>query len=456
MLAPGGWGRSSVVEQRSFKPWVVGSSPTALTSLAALLLLAAVPSAPQAGPLEILPRISVRAGAERAVFVRGEEDAPFFVKGFNYIRLRGGDHATFDADTDSTRAHYDPERAEAMLRTLEAAGCNAVRVFVLGRSRGNPGIAGNPASTKGVYGPYMDNVADFLRRATRHRLYVLPTFGDGELPISRHYRSMLRPGHEGINGILFTPEGIEAKKTYVADFLRALRDRDPRLLSTLLGLQCQNELHVTCDRWPFTVREGKLPMPNGKSYDMASDRDRRLLMDEGIRHYHDEIVKTVKAVEPQALVAEGIFTMRAVGKTIRTHEGIAPDTKGDRRYPPGLPVLGSGSLDFMDVHYYPVRRGADLEEDFRADMDSALLFAPEMREIRKRKPILLGEFGAFRRVQKDFAEVERLMPAVRDLAAAQGFNGWLYWTYDCREQESLWNAMDGGEDFVRKLAGSKP
>jgi hypothetical protein len=409
----------------------------------------------QAVPLKYLPRIGIRAGGDRAVFTRGPETGPFFIKGFNYIRLRGGDHATFDADTGSTKAHYDPERAEAMFRVLEAAGGNAVRVFVIGRNKGNPGIAGNPESTKGVYGPYMDNVIDFLRRATRHGLYVFPTFGDGELPISRHYQAMLKPNHGWGNGILFTREGIEAKKTYMTDFLRAIKERDPGLLSTILGVQCQNEIHVTCDRWPFTVIEGKLPMPNGKSYDMASDRERRLLMDEGLRHYHNEIAKAVKAVDPEVLVAEGIFTMRAVGKTLKTHEGIRPDTKGDKRYPPGLPTLGPSALDFMDIHFYPVRRGADLKEDFRADMDSSLLYAPEMKEIRKKKPILLGEFGAFRHVQKDFPEVERQMLAVRDLAAAEVFNGWLYWTYDCKEQEPLWNAMDGGEGFVRKLSGTK-
>ena len=46
------------------------------------------------------------------------------MKGFNYIRLRaaagrtGGDHATFDADTSRTEAHYDPDRAEAMFSAL--------------------------------------------------------------------------------------------------------------------------------------------------------------------------------------------------------------------------------------------------------------------------------------------------------------------------------------------------
>ncbi len=421
--------------------------------IAALLLCAGL-SDPQDAPLQYPPRIRVRAGGDRAVFARGAEAAPFPIKGFNYVRLRGGDHATFDADTDSTKAHYDPDRAEAMLRVLEAAGCNTVRVFVAGRSRGNPGIAGNPETTKGPYGPYMDNVMDFLRRAARHGVYVFPTFGDGELPLSRHYQAMLHAEQRGKNAIYFTKEGIEAKKAYVADFLRAIREKDPALLSTLLGVQGQNELYVACDRWPFTVREGKLAMPNGRSYDMASDRERRLLMDEGLRHYHDEIAKAAKAVDPQVLVAEGIFTMRAVGKTLKTHEGISPDTKGDKRCPPGLPTLGSGTLDFMDIHFYPVRRGADLGEDFRTDMDSSLLFAPEMEAIRKKKPILLGEFGAFRHVQKDFAEVERQMLAVRDLAVAEGLNGWLYWTYDCREQESLWNAMDGGEDFVRKLSGT--
>lgn len=427
-----------------------------MRSIPVLLLCAGLagPAAPQAAPPGNLPRIAVRASGGRAAFARGSDPRPFPVKGFNYIRLRGGDHATFDADTESTKAHYDPDRAEAMLRVLESSGCNAVRVFVIGRNKGNPGIAGNPETTKGVYGPYMDNVIDFLRRAARHGVYVFPTFGDGELPLSRHYRDMLKPGHGWGNGVLFTKEGIEAKKAYVTDFLRAVQEKEPGLLSALLGVQCQNELHVACDRWPFTVREGKLAMPNGKSYDMASASERRLLMDEGLQHYHNEIVKAVKAVDPQVLVAEGIFTMRAVGKTLKTHEGIWPDTPGDKRYPPGLPTLGQSALDFMDIHFYPVRRGADLREDFRIDMDSSLLYAPEMEAIRKKKPILLGEFGAFRHVQKDFSQVEIQMLAVRDLAAAEGFNGWLYWTYDCKEQEPLWNAMDGGEDFVRKLAGA--
>ncbi len=51
-----------------------------------------------------LERIGVKPGIERAEFVLKKSGKPFFVKGFNYIRLRsadgkpGGDHATDDWD----------------------------------------------------------------------------------------------------------------------------------------------------------------------------------------------------------------------------------------------------------------------------------------------------------------------------------------------------------------------
>ncbi len=51
--------------------------------------------------LEPLERIGIQPGKERAEFVLTQSGQPFFVKGFNYIRLRGG-HATFEADTKSS------------------------------------------------------------------------------------------------------------------------------------------------------------------------------------------------------------------------------------------------------------------------------------------------------------------------------------------------------------------
>ena len=90
----------------------------------AVVTMVAVGATGQA-QLQPLERIGVRAGEDGAQFVLKESGTPFFVKGFNYIRLRaaegktGGDHATFDADTSSTKAHYDRDRAEAMFSVIE-------------------------------------------------------------------------------------------------------------------------------------------------------------------------------------------------------------------------------------------------------------------------------------------------------------------------------------------------
>ena len=46
-------------------------------------------------------------------------------------------------------------------------------------------IAGDYDTTKALHEPYMENVLDFLRRATRHLIRVFPTFGDGEVPHER-------------------------------------------------------------------------------------------------------------------------------------------------------------------------------------------------------------------------------------------------------------------------------
>ena len=71
-----------------------------------LMMTAAVAMAQErVKPLE---RVGVKPGIERAEFVLKQSGKPFFAKGFNYIRLRG-DHATFDADTETTKANYDPD-----------------------------------------------------------------------------------------------------------------------------------------------------------------------------------------------------------------------------------------------------------------------------------------------------------------------------------------------------------
>jgi hypothetical protein len=408
-------------------------------------------------PITALERVGTRASEGGAQFMLKESGTPFFAKGFNYIRLRaaegrtGGDHATFDADTQNTKAHYDPNRAEAMFSALSKAGYNTVRVFVIGRSKTNPGIAGDYDTTKTLYEPYMENVLDFLRRATQHRIRVFPTFGDGGVPLNAYYRERVRGKGHNKNVFVLTEEGIAARVEYISAFLSYIKDRAPTLLPTLLGLQCQNEAYLRADQWPFTEKQGAFTAANGKTYDLSRTDQRQALMDEGYQYYHQRIVAAVKVVDAEMLVSEGLFVLRAVGKDAKQHAGLWPGKTRDERYPPMLTTLGRGTLDFLDVHFYRTNKKESVDQAFRLNLASTGFFAPEMTEIRKQKPVIMGEFGAFDHVEKTFDQAVDNMVRVCDLALAEGVNGMLFWTYDCFEQARLYHAASDWGLFVRKM-----
>jgi len=423
--------------------------------LAAVLLVASGATAQaQIDPLE---RIGIRSDEDGAQFFLKESGHPFFVKGFNYIRLRaavgrtGGDHATFDADTKSTNAHYDPGRAEAMFSALSKADYNTVRVFIIGRSKINPGIAGDYDTTKALHEPYMENVLDFLRWATRRGIRVFPTFGDGGVPLNAYYRERVRDKGHNKNIFVLTEEGIAARVEHITTFLSYIKDREPILLPTLLGLQCQNEAHLRADQWPFTEKERLFTAANGKTYDLSRTDQRQALMDEGFHHYHEHIAAAVKAIDAEMLIAEGVFVPRAVGKDAKQHAGVWPEKTRDERYPPVLTTIGRGSLDFLDVHFYRTNRKESVDQAFRLNLASTGFFTPEMAEIRKAKPVIIGEFGAFDHVSETFEEAADNMVRVRDLAQEAGVNGMLYWTYDCFEQRRLYHAARDWALFVRKM-----
>ncbi len=406
--------------------------------------------------LEPLERIGIQPGKERAEFVLTQSGQPFFVKGFNYIRLRGG-HATFEADTKSTKAHYEPDRSEAMFSTLSKGGYNTVRVFIIGRSKYTPGIAGDYDTTKAIYEPYMENVLDFLRRATRHGMRVFPTFGDGGVPRNAYYRERLPEKGNNKNLLILTKDGIAARREFITSFLLYIKNKEPALLPTLLGLQCQNEAYLHAVQRPFSQKEGMFTAANGKTYDLSSTDQRQALMDEGYRHYHTQIVKAVKAIDPEMLVAEGVFVPAAVGKDYRTHAGVWPGKTSDERYPPKLTAIGTGSLDFLDVHFYHTTPNPkDVANRFRYNLGSTGFFAPEMAEIRKTSPVIMGEFGAFDDHEKTFAAAVDNLVQVRDLANKEKVNGMLFWTYDCQEQARLYHATDNWPLFYRKMGNFEP
>jgi hypothetical protein len=80
-------------------------------------------------------------------------------------------------------------------------------------------------------------------------------------------------------------------------------------------------------------------------------------------------------------------------------------------------LLAGADLDFFDFHAYPGR--ASLAEHAR-------LFGMEGFEA---KPIVMGEYGAFRDLYPTLPAAARAVTAWVAEACALGFDGWLYWTY---------------------------
>jgi hypothetical protein len=116
-----------------------------------------------------------------------------------------------------------------------------------------------------------------------------------------------------------------------------------------------------------------------------------------------------------------------------------------------LTILGSGALDFLDVHFYRTVSKESVEQAFRLNLASSGFFAPEMADTRKVKPVIVGEFGAFETVDRTFEEAVDNMVRVRDLALRERVNGLLYWTYDSFEQPRLYHAASDWALFVRKM-----
>ncbi len=433
-----------------------------MSALLGIVLCAPIVSLAQENtkPLE---RIVVVPGENGAQLMLKDSRTPFYAKGFNYVRLRAkegskkADHSTFDADTKTTKAAYDPAKAEAALAAMKEAGFNTTRVFVIGRSSINPGIGGNYDTTQGIYEPYMDNFLDFLRRATRHGIRVLPALGDGELPFNAYYHGRFEGQKGNKSMLLLTREGVAARVEYISEFLSHIKKKDPSLLPTLLAVQCQNEAYLHANQWPLTMKKGEFKAANGKTYDMSDTKSRQALADEGYLHFYEQVHAAVKKIDPEMLLTDGVFMHSAVGLDLSKHAGLWPGKKRDPRYPPSLLVLGKSKLDFLDAHFYRVKREQAIEDAVKNNLGSSGFFTPAMAEIRKTKPVIIGEFGSHRHIDKSFEEAVNSMVRARDALNSHRVNGMLYWTYDCHEQlEPLHHATTNWKLFLEKMGDFQP
>lgn len=414
---------------------------------------------------EVGLRIEVKTRPPYAQLVKEQTKEPFGIRGVNYVRLTFGDHSNFSAQNHYLPQLYDAYDTETMLKLLKKNGFNTVRVFLAGRGVLNPGIGGYPDFNEPVYKPYLDNFIDFLSKAKKYGVYVLPTFGDGELPLNRYYKPFLREmveitGEEGqlrsgipYNSVYLTKAGIRGRTILMTETLKYIKRVDPSLLKSILAVQCQNELSLRANQWPFSLSSGQVTTANGKTYDMADADSRQCCMDEGLNYYHQTLSRAIKAIDPELLVAEGVFTQRIVGKDPVVNKGLRVSDDSDQRFPPTAVVLGQSGLDLIDIHIYHVNPDEAPASSYRSDMNSMLMYSETMKQVRARIPVMMGEFGVFSFITPTAKQAKANILTTRDACLEDHLNGFMIWTLDTFEQQEMFHAMDGGLEFLSELSG---
>ena len=343
---------------------------------------------------------------------------------------------TFDVAFNSNCANepYDAKKVEAALSRMSAEGYNVVRVNISSPEAGDP--------EGGVWDLYTENVADFLRRAKAHGIYVIPVtigvpfLGGYQIPISdrdhfgRHVNSIQD------NSLILSPEGVKAKKRYLRDLIAGLRAVGAPL-DSVLAFDIGNELHYDLSKVPFSLSSGSVTTANGSTYDLADPESVERMKDESLVYFVDQVSSVVRAQIPAVLVEASVWP--------QFWEPSDSDPRESR--PRALiadPEDGGSSLDLVDVHFYDF-----MNKSIEALTDDLGILLTETR-----KPLIVGEYGATDPTTP-FADAPAWLKGwLHDLCTA-GYKGYVLFTWDTDTLLAgmiFWSALSGAGEIDDAIA----
>lgn len=387
------------------------SGAGALASLGAALALSVtlIPATGLAAPTNPAHRVGVRVVKGSGELFDRRTGRRFVPRGANYVRLAAEGHSTFNV------GRYASRGASTALRRMRALGYNSVRVFV----GGGCGACGGDGEAARISPAYARNLTDFLRRAKKNgQLVILATqwlpggyaakIGDSALV-------------DDVNRIFLTDGGITAYASFWRDLVLELR-RQGAPLDAILAYDIVNEAAFVVDKAPFTLTNGVLRAPGGQRYDLADPAARERLLGDGMVTFANRVRAAIRKVDPTALVSASYFAPSVPN----------PTRPGDARDVRTRAVIERSQLDLVDVHAYP---GGDLS--LAQHMQNYGIDGPT------RKPVIIGETGAFKDAFPAAAAAVVPLQAWQAASCRYGIDGWLLWTWDTDEQPELWNARSG-------------
>lgn len=343
-------------------------------------------------------RIGVRQVNGVGEFYDKQTGETFVPRGANYAFVPlGGGYTNLILKVDI----YDPQRTRDDFAALKRLGYNTVRVFLDHCSSG-AGCIGD-ADNVGLNPAYLDNIADMMSAGRETGIFIL--FTSNDLPDQGGYSEEANIGSGGTfagyrNSYYLRPHAVTATRRYWRDLLTGLAERGAAF-DAVLGWQLLNEQWMFKDQPPLSLTSGLVETTTG-SYDMSDPAQKTQMVSDGIVYYIAQMKEEILLHDPTALVTMGFFVP----------EIAAPDW-----YVETASLLQKSDLDFFDFHAYP---------GFHTLRDHVEHFGMIGYDA---KPILLGEYGAFRHI---YSEIDAAARAITNWAAESceyGFDGWLYWTY---------------------------
>jgi hypothetical protein len=342
-------------------------------------------------------RIGVRQVDGVGEFYDIQTGETFIPRGANYAFVPAGGSYTNLLLRVNT---YDPQRTRDDFSRLAGLGYNTVRVFLDQCSRG-PGCIANTDSA-GLNPAYLDNIADMTLAAREAGIYIL--FTSNDLPDDGGYSDEANFGSGGDfagyrNSFYLRPQAVSATRRYWRDILTGLVERDAAF-DAVLGWQLLNEQWMFIDQPPLSLTSGSVETTTG-TYDMGDPEQKKQMVSDGLVYYIAQMKEEILIHDPTALVTMGFFAPIAASEW---HVETAS-------------LLERSELDFFDFHTYSGFHG------LREYVESFGMLGYDA------KPIILGEYGAFRHIYAELDSAARVTANWVAESCEYGFDGWLYWTY---------------------------
>lgn len=407
-------------------------SPRCLLSYALIATLSFVTPmsrgalAAASGPTPVL------ATQDHAFVVRATSE-PIPIMGFNLIRLEERaphqyNHVTFYPHV------YDPVEIAATLAKIKSAGFNTVRVFI-----NHQGFANQPSG--GIEGPYLNNIADFVRQCAEQRLIAYLTLPDWIPPGIAKYapRDRLPPEFEGIMQVFLREAYQNAHNRFIGDLVRGLLvEAGDAMAWTLLSVANEYAIPILS---PLTLDSGIVETAVG-TFDLSEPGIRRKMIEANLIAKLDNKIATVRKAYPKAIIGVGSFTYAAVNRS--GPEDVDPkQASWMNRYLLDPQIVLRSDIDFLSWQ---------LNED--AKTVDVLFNSMNPDGIRHggatKKPLVVSEFHVSS--SADAQQAEASLRRQLDYFSQQGLAGALYWTYDDEVLVKYQPAISSaGQDRVFRL-----